>query len=82
LPAADKSTEYEADKLSQLIERCGVVITERKKSLFCAISLFFADSPISHKDGRKGEFTAKNVEQDLNRLISGDLVVTSRRELR
>ncbi|GAA5883128.1 hypothetical protein JCM16303_006105 [Sporobolomyces ruberrimus] len=47
----DKSNSYDLQKLKQLIERCNIVVTERKKS----------------------EFNHKDVEQDLNRLLRGNL---------
>ncbi|CAH7676893.1 DNA mismatch repair protein MSH2 [Phakopsora pachyrhizi] len=58
-PASTKpgthSENSEYSQLKDVLERCGVVVTERKRS----------------------EFSIKNVEQDLNRLISGDRQLAS-----
>lgn len=43
--------EYELAKLTSLIDRCNVVVTERKAK----------------------DFNARNVEQDLSRLLSGNI---------
>ncbi|CAO3701148.1 unnamed protein product [Rhizopus stolonifer] len=45
--------DYEEIKIKNILARCNVVATERKK----------------------GEFDAKNISQDLNRLIEGDLSI-------
>ncbi|KAA1117472.1 MutS-like protein [Puccinia graminis f. sp. tritici] len=47
---SDSSQNTEYQQLIEVLERCGVVVTERKRA----------------------EFTLKNVEQDINRLLSGD----------
>ena len=47
----------EYSKLRDVLEICGIVVTERKKA----------------------EFSNKNVEQDLNRLLQGDLQLSARR---
>ncbi|KAK8850438.1 hypothetical protein IAR55_004356 [Kwoniella newhampshirensis] len=47
LQADEKKADHELTKLKTLVERCGVVITERRSS----------------------DFQARNVEQDLNRLL-------------
>ncbi|TNY21324.1 muts domain V-domain-containing protein [Rhodotorula diobovata] len=54
----DKALEYDLAKLNTLLERCGIVITPRKKS----------------------EFTKGDVEQDLNRLLRGSLLMVTRPE--
>ncbi|KAH9458926.1 hypothetical protein Pst134EA_019080 [Puccinia striiformis f. sp. tritici] len=46
----DSSQNSEYQQLVEVLERCGVVVTERKRA----------------------EFNLKNVEQDINRLLSGD----------
>ncbi|KAI5480523.1 DNA mismatch repair protein MSH2 [Pseudohyphozyma bogoriensis] len=58
LPADDKGTDYELGKIRTLVERCGIVITDRKKT----------------------EFAGKDVEQDLNRLLRGNLQASTRPE--
>ncbi|CAE6457674.1 unnamed protein product [Rhizoctonia solani] len=51
----DKRTDIDLNKLREVIERCNIVLTERKS----------------------GEFNAKNIEQDLGRLLKGDLATTA-----
>jgi DNA mismatch repair protein MSH2 len=51
-----QNTEYQ--QLIEVLERCGVVVTERKRA----------------------EFNLKNVEQDINRLLSGDRQLAALRE--
>ncbi|PLW57797.1 hypothetical protein PCANC_01430, partial [Puccinia coronata f. sp. avenae] len=48
--SGDSSQNPEYQQLIEVLERCGVVVTERKRA----------------------EFNLKNVEQDINRLLSGD----------
>ncbi|CAE6417143.1 unnamed protein product [Rhizoctonia solani] len=55
MQADDKRTDIDLNKLRDVIERCNVVLTERKSS----------------------EFNAKNIEQDLGRLLKGDLATTA-----
>jgi DNA mismatch repair protein MSH2 len=76
LPADDKSTDYDLKKIRTLIERCNIVITDRKKSAnpFSA-SRQTSSLTFSHA----GEFAAKDVEQDLNRLLRGNLQASTRR---
>ncbi|KAF8605730.1 DNA mismatch repair protein MSH2 [Ceratobasidium sp. AG-I] len=50
-----KRTDIDLNKLREVIERCNVVLTERKS----------------------GDFSAKNIEQDLGRLLKGDLATTA-----
>lgn len=58
LPQDDKSTEYDTGKIRTILERCGIVVTDRKKT----------------------DFNAKDVEQDLNRLLRGELQASTRPE--
>ncbi|GAA5879435.1 hypothetical protein JCM1840_007040 [Sporobolomyces johnsonii] len=58
ITSEDKAQEYDLNKLKALVERCNIVLTERKKS----------------------EFTNKDVEQDLNRLLRGSLQASTRPE--
>ncbi|KAK9759929.1 MSH2 protein, partial [Basidiobolus ranarum] len=51
----DKCNGYEISKLTSVLNRCEVVITECKK----------------------GYYQTKNVEQDLNRLLDGEVPITS-----
>ncbi|CEL63099.1 DNA mismatch repair protein msh-2 OS=Neurospora crassa (strain ATCC 24698 / 74-OR23-1A / CBS 708,71 / DSM 1257 / FGSC 987) GN=msh-2 PE=3 SV=1 [Rhizoctonia solani AG-1 IB] len=55
MQADDKRTDIDLNKLREVIERCNVVLTERKS----------------------GDFNAKNIEQDLGRLLKGDLATTA-----
>ncbi|CAE6337838.1 unnamed protein product [Rhizoctonia solani] len=55
MQADDKRTDIDLNKLREVIERCNVVLTERKSS----------------------EFNAKNIEQDLGRLLKGELATTA-----
>ncbi|CAE6437850.1 unnamed protein product [Rhizoctonia solani] len=51
----EKRTDIDLNKLREVIERCNVVLTERKSS----------------------EFNTKNIEQDLGRLLKGDLAAAA-----
>ncbi|KAG8784475.1 MutS-like protein, partial [Ceratobasidium sp. 428] len=55
MQADDKRTDIDLNKLREVIERCNVVLTERKA----------------------GDFNAKNIEQDLGRLLKTDLATTA-----
>lgn len=77
LPADEKASDYDLGKIRTLVERCNIVITDRKKSasiVFFPKAAFVADLSL-----RLGEFTPKDVEQDLNRLLSGNLQASTRR---
>lgn len=57
--------DMDLNKVKAVFERCGVVVTERKPSK--SISTF---SLRSSNSKRVGEFTAKNVEDDVKRLTT------------
>ncbi|KAJ3024097.1 UNVERIFIED_CONTAM: MutS-like protein, partial [Siphonaria sp. JEL0065] len=51
----DDDTSYEGRKLKAILDRCGIVVTSRKRS----------------------SFDTKDVEQDLNRLLAGEINVSA-----
>ncbi|KAI8374267.1 muts domain V-domain-containing protein [Radiomyces spectabilis] len=51
LPADETEKDYELIKIRNILQRCGVVMTSRKKN----------------------DFNAKDIEQDLNRLLEGEI---------
>ncbi|KAI8089690.1 muts domain V-domain-containing protein [Halteromyces radiatus] len=55
IPADESGKDYEAIKIRGILDRCGIVATERKK----------------------GDFNTKNIEQDLNRLLEGEISVAA-----
>lgn len=61
--------DLELTKLKGVLDRCGVVVTERRTSKL--------DSPLKVHVHllSKGEFTAKNIEQDLALLVKQDAEV-------
>jgi DNA mismatch repair protein MSH2 len=71
IQADPKEKDVELGKLRVVLERCNVVITERKPSkvqrqCFSGVFLFFF----------AGEFTSSNIEQDLTRLLKGEMATT------
>lgn len=60
-----KSVNHELAKLKTLIERCGVIVTERKAG---ELSLSSTRGQQAHP--LEADFVTKNVEQDLTRLLS------------
>ncbi|BGP27056.1 DNA mismatch repair protein MSH2 [Rhodotorula toruloides] len=75
----DKAHEYDLNKLKALIERCGIVTTERKKSKSAAQNSLPSWRMHLRRQTRR-EFTSGSVEQDLNRLLRGSLQAASRPE--
>ncbi|GAA5811327.1 hypothetical protein MFLAVUS_004760 [Mucor flavus] len=60
LPASNASEkDFDRKKINDILLRCNVALTEVKKS----------------KHGPLGEFNTKNIAQDLNRLLEGDINV-------
>ena len=51
--------DYESTKIRSILDRCDVVVTERKKN----------------------EFDAKNITQDLNRLLESETAIEALRKL-
>jgi DNA mismatch repair protein MSH2 len=60
----DKRADHELTKLRTLVERCGVIVTERKSSeLSHALSASWIELKCV------ADFIPRSVEQDLNRLL-------------
>ncbi|KAI9307805.1 putative DNA mismatch repair protein MSH2 [Cunninghamella echinulata] len=55
LPADDSGKDYESIKIRGILDRCGIVVTDRKKA----------------------DFNIKNIDQDLNRLLEGEVSVAA-----
>ncbi|ORX62954.1 DNA mismatch repair protein-like protein msh-2 [Hesseltinella vesiculosa] len=55
LPMDDTGKDYEGIKIRGIMDRCGIAITNRKRT----------------------DYQMKNVEQDLNRLLEGDLTASA-----
>ena len=64
LSASDSIAD--GSKLRQVVQRCNILITERKKSRMCS-QLTIRDVILCVC---VGEFTSKDIEQDLNRLLN------------
>ena len=74
LQGNDKGTDHELAKLKMLVERCGVIVTERKAGELVWACLTNVDIA--------ADFVTSNVEQDLNRLLDESASATALRELR
>jgi DNA mismatch repair protein MSH2 len=70
-----KSVNHELAKLKTLIERCGVIVTERKAG---ELSLSSTRGQQAHS--LEADFVTKNVEQDLTRLLSDSHSAAALRE--
>lgn len=81
IPEEEKTTEVEAQKLRKLIERCNIVFTERKRSESMKISVDYKNLHVLKKPPLLliASFAVKNVDQDLNGLLKGNLDVTNLR---
>ncbi|KAG2214885.1 hypothetical protein INT45_009578 [Circinella minor] len=55
IPQNDAGKDYEMIKLKGVLERCKIVVTER----------------------RRGDYNTKDIEQDLNRLLEGEISITA-----
>jgi len=64
IQADDKKADHELTKLKTLVERCNVIVTERR-----AGELPRALHQRVEQSSSPADFQAKNVEQDLNRLL-------------
>ena len=75
LPEEGKTSDYDLSKIRMLIDRCNIVVTDRKKSasFLGQVARRVCSLPSS------GDFNAGDVEQDLNRLLRGNLQAASRR---
>lgn len=76
---SETGKDYEMMKLRGVLDRCGIVATERKKG-----------TNIKGKEMDKillntfivllADFNAKDIEQDLNRLLEGEISVAALRK--
>ncbi|CAG8589386.1 13980_t:CDS:2, partial [Acaulospora colombiana] len=62
-----KNEDYDLSKLRQVLERCNVIVTERKPGESTIYPLYF-----SLNIDLLAEFSTKDVEQDVTRLLSGE----------
>lgn len=76
LPMSSAATDFDLGKIKEVVERCGMVLTERKSS---ACPLLSSISNIQTK--QSAEFIPKNIEQDLNRLLKLDASSSALRQL-
>ena len=67
--------DFDLKKLKDVLDRCGIVITERKPSK-CMRTIHTPVSDAAHL----GEFTAKTIEEDLTRLLAPLTTSTSTTE--
>ena len=65
IPAEGKSADYDMAKLRQVLERCNTVVTERKPGKYIIFSYVPSNIP-------SVEFSTKDIEQDVSRLLNGD----------
>lgn len=63
IQADDKQADHELSKLRTLVDRCNVIVTERRAGKWLFLS--FAHQRLMNI----ADFQAKSVEQDLNRLL-------------
>ena len=56
--------DFDLKKLRDVLDRCGIVITERRPSKFVLFS------PMPTYSVSSGEFMAKTIEEDLTRLVA------------
>jgi len=63
--AGTTDRDFDLKKLKEVLDRCGIVLTERKPSTsVCALNV----TPTNSTD--LGEFVAKTIEDDLTRLLA------------
>lgn len=61
--------DFDLKKLKDVLDRCGIVVTERKPSMF-----FRTIAATKTYMTRLGEFVAKTVEEDLTRLLASPTI--------
>lgn len=88
MPSDPRGKDVELAKLRVVLERCNVVITERKPCAstspsvvlpFCTFLLLSLTSELTpaHLINRLAEFMTSNIEQDLNRLLKSDTAAST-----
>lgn len=78
MPSNEAGKDYDAIKLMSILDRCGVVVTERPKGLYSINNR----KVCSHANSSIADFNPKNIEQDLNRLLEGEISVAALRKYR